>query len=49
MVALGFDTLTSAINITDLVFATILTIVSAVLIYYIGNKKSWFSEKTGAK
>ena len=47
VVALGFDVSTATIDLTNFVSTIAVTLIAAFLLYYIGNKKGWFSEKTG--
>ena len=46
VVALGFDVSTSTIDMTNFVSTIVVTLITAFALYYIGNKKGWFSEKT---
>lgn len=46
-VALGFDTSTSTITVTNFATTVALTLFTVFVLYYIGNKQGWFSEKTG--
>ena len=46
VVALGFDVSTSTITPTNFVSTIAVTLITAFLLYYIGNRQGWFSEKT---
>ena len=46
IVALGFDSSTSTITMTNFITSIALTFVAAFALYYIGNRQGWFSEKT---
>lgn len=45
-VALGLEVTKSTIPMTEFITTIILTLIAAFALYYIGNKKEWFSEKT---
>ena len=46
VVALGFDVSTATIDLTNFVSTIIVTLITAFVLYYIGNRQGWFSEKT---
>ena len=46
IVALGLGSISSKVSITEFIVDVALTLISAAALYYIGNKKGWFSEKT---
>ena len=46
IVALGLGSISSKVSLTDFIVDIALTLISAAALYYIGNKKGWFSEKT---
>ncbi len=46
IVALGFDVLQSNVTTKDLIINIFVTVLSAVIIYYIGTKYEWFNKKT---
>ena len=46
IVALGLGSISSKVSITEFIIDVALTLISAAALYYIGNKKGWFSEKT---
>lgn len=46
VVSLGFDVSTATIDLTNFVSTIIVTLIAAFLLYYIGNRQGWFSEKT---
>lgn len=46
IVALGLGSTSSSISLWEFVCDFLITVISASAIYYIGNKKDWFSEKT---
>lgn len=48
-VALGLSTLSSTVTYTDFALDIIITLVTALALYYMGNKKGWFDEKTPDK
>lgn len=48
-VALGLSSLSSTVNYTDFALDIIITLVTALALYYVGNKKGWFDEKTPDK
>ncbi len=48
-VALGLSTLSSTVTYTDFATDIIITLVAALALYYMGNKKGWFDEKTPDK
>ena len=45
-VTLGFGTVSSTVSIEDFVVDIVITVITALTVYYIGTKKEWFSEKT---
>ena len=45
-VALGLSSISSTVTYTDFAVALINTLVTALALYYVGNKKGWFDEKT---
>ncbi len=45
-VALGLSSLSSTVSIIDFVAVLSITLISAVSLYYIGDKKGWFDEET---
>ena len=46
VVALGLSSISSTLTVLDFVMDIFITVLSVALVYYIGNKKGWFSEKT---
>ena len=46
IVALGLGSISSKVSLTEFIVDVALTLISAAALYYIGNKKGWFSEKT---
>jgi hypothetical protein len=46
MVALGLSSISSTVSFWDFFTDILLTLVTAIALYYIGNKKGWFDEKT---
>lgn len=46
VVALGFDVTTSTITLGNFAITIVLTLVTGIALYYIGNRLGWFSEKT---
>ncbi len=46
MVALGLGSLSSTVSFNDFISDILITLVTAIALYYIGNKKGWFDEKT---
>ncbi len=46
VVALGLGSISSTLTVLDFVMDIFITVLSVALVYYIGNKKGWFSEKT---
>lgn len=46
IVALGLGSISSKVSLTDFIVDVALTLISAAALYYVGNKKGWFSEKT---
>ena len=46
IVALGLGSISSKVSITEFIIDVAITLISAAALYYIGNKKGWFSEKT---
>ena len=48
-VALGLSSISSTVTYTDFAVALINTLVTALALYYVGNKKGWFDEKTPDK
>ena len=46
IVALGLGSISSKVSLTEFIIDVALTLISAAALYYIGNKKGWFSEKT---
>lgn len=44
-VALGLSSLSSTVSFSDFISDIIITLVTAIALYYIGNKKGWFDEK----
>lgn len=46
IVALGLSSISSSLSVWDFVADIFITVVSVALVYYIGNKKGWFDEKT---
>ena len=46
MVALGLGSLSSKVSFNDFISDILITLVTAIALYYIGNKKGWFDEKT---
>ncbi len=49
VVALNLSSISSTVTLWDFVSDILLTLVSAIAIYYIGVKKGWFDEKTPDK
>ncbi|WP_295722903.1 CPBP family intramembrane glutamic endopeptidase [uncultured Methanobrevibacter sp.] len=49
MVSLGFSSISSNISTMDFVVDLAISLISVAAVYYIGNKKEWFNEKTGEK
>ena len=45
-VALGLTSISSSLSFWDFFTDILLTLVTAIVLYYIGNKKGWFDEKT---
>ena len=46
LVALGLTSLSSAMSAWDFVIDVLISLFSVAALYYIGNKKGWFGEKT---
>ena len=46
IVALGLSSISSTLSFMDLVVDVLITSISAIAVYYIGNKKGWFDEET---
>ncbi len=46
MVALGFGSISSTLSTWDFLSDILLTLFTVAALYYIGNKKGWFDEKT---
>ena len=46
VVAFGLGSVSSAVSVWDFAVDIVITVISAFAIYYIGNKKDWFSEET---
>lgn len=46
MVALGLSSISSTVTFWDFLTDILLTLFTAIALYYIGNKKGWFDEKT---
>ena len=46
-VAIGFEISSSVISPFDFASTIIVTVISALALYYVGTKKGWFGEKTG--
>ena len=46
LVAFGLGSISSTVSIWDFAVDIIITVITALAVYYIGNKKDWFSEKT---
>jgi membrane protease YdiL (CAAX protease family) len=45
-VALGLSSISSAVSFWDFLSDLLITLVTAIAVYYIGNKKGWFDEET---
>lgn len=43
---LGLNSISSTVSMWDFIASTLVVVISALSIYYIGNKKEWFNEKT---
>ena len=46
VVALGISSISSNVSYWNLAIILIIDLISAVAVYYIGDKKGWFDEKT---
>ena len=49
VVALSLSSISSTVTFWDLVADVLITLVSAIAVYYVGIKKEWFDEKTPDK
>ena len=46
LAVLGLSSISSTVSMWDFIAGTVVTLISALAIYYIGNEKEWFSENT---
>lgn len=49
VVALGLGSISSTLSYWDFLIDILITLFTAIALYYIGNKKGWFDEKTPEK
>ena len=49
VVALGISSISSNVSYWNLAIILIIDLISAVAVYYIGDKKGWFDEETPDK
>ena len=49
VVALSLSSISSTVTFWDLVADVLITLVSAIAVYYVGVKKGWFDDKTPDK
>lgn len=46
VVALGLSSISSSMAIWEVIISILITLISAMAVYYVGNEKGWFNEKT---